>query len=429
VPNGDYEVRLHNGEHNFTDEGGGDRIFDVFIEGDEVLPNFDPIVAAGGQYVAHTDVFSGVSVADGSLTIAIAAQTSVAIIRAVEIYDETPPVITLQGANPQSITAGNAYVELGATAVDNVDGDITGSIQIDSSAVNTNVVGSYQVTYGVSDAAGNAATQMVRTVNVTAVPDSTPPVITLLGANPQLVGLGSAYEEQGATASDNVDGNLTGDIVIDASAVNTAVLGTYPVSYSVEDSSGNDATVLRSVQVVDFFNDDNASIFEREINAIATAGITKGCNPPLNSKYCPEGLVTRGEAAAMFTRLLGLTVRSADPFTDDDGSIFEADIEKAHAAGITKGCNPPVNDRFCPDAFITRGEMAAVFVRAFNLTATSGTDLFVDDDSSIFEGDIDKLATAGVTRGCNPPVNDRFCPSDNITRGQFAAFIARQLGL
>jgi gamma-D-glutamyl-L-lysine dipeptidyl-peptidase len=94
-----------------------------------------------------------------------------------------------------------------------------------------------------------------------------------------------------------------------------------------------------------------------------------------------------------------------------------------------KGCNPPANDHVCPDLFITRGEMAAVFVRAFNLAATSGTNLFIDDDSSIFEGDIDRLATAGVTRGCNPPTNDRFCPNDNITRGQFAAFIARQLGL
>lgn len=46
----------------------------------------------------------------------------------------------------------------------------------------------------------------------------------------------------------------------------------------------------------------------------------------------------------------------------------------------------------------------------------------------IFEADIDKLATAGVTRGCNPPVNDQFCPGKAVTRGQMAAFLHRALG-
>ena len=48
--------------------------------------------------------------------------------------------------------------------------------------------------------------------------------------------------------------------------------------------------------------------------------------------------------------------------------------------------------------------------------------LFVDDDDSI---DIDELATAGATRGCNPPVNDRFCPTSKATRGQMAALLPR----
>ena len=48
---------------------------------------------------------------------------------------------------------------------------------------------------------------------------------------------------------------------------------------------------------------------------------------------------------------------------------------------------------------------------------------FVDDDGSIFEGDIEWLAAAGITRGCNPPLNDRFCPHGVVTRGQMAAFL------
>ena len=72
--------------------------------------------------------------------------------------------------------------------------------------------------------------------------------------------------------------------------------------------------------------------------------------------------------------------------------------------------------------------LAAFLVRALGYTDDGGGDLFTDDDDSIFEADIDKLATAGVTRGCNPPVNDRFCPGSNVTKGPMAAFLHRALG-
>ncbi|MCP4308490.1 MAG: DUF5011 domain-containing protein, partial [bacterium] len=85
-----------------------------------------------------------------------------------------------------------------------------------------------------------------------AVPDTTAPVITLVGANPQTIEVGSPYSELGATALDNYDGDITGSIVIDASAVNTAVVGSYGVTYDVTDSQGNPAVqVLRTVDVVD----------------------------------------------------------------------------------------------------------------------------------------------------------------------------------
>ncbi|MDF0716104.1 DUF5011 domain-containing protein, partial [Muricauda sp. 334s03] len=84
--------------------------------------------------------------------------------------DTTPPSIVLIGDNPQDIVLGGTYTELGATASDNNDGDISGSITIDASGVDTNSVGSYLVTYNVSDLAGNPATEAVRTVNVVDVP-------------------------------------------------------------------------------------------------------------------------------------------------------------------------------------------------------------------------------------------------------------------
>ena len=163
------------------------------------------------------------------------------------LLDAVAPVITLVGANPQTIEVGSSYVELGATALDNIDGDITGSIVIDASAVNTFAPGVYAVTYDVTDSSGNAALQGLRLVQVA---DTQSPVITLLGDNPQTVAAGTPYVELGATAADGVDGDLTGSILIDASAVNTALPGSYTVSYSAADSSGNATTVFRSVDVV-----------------------------------------------------------------------------------------------------------------------------------------------------------------------------------
>ena len=119
---------------------------------------------------------------------------------------------------------------------------------------------------------------------------------------------------------------------------------------------------------------------------------------------------------------------AGNPFSDDDDSVFEADIAWMATMGITKGCNPPDNTMFCPDAYVTRGQMAAFLVRAMGYTDNGGGDLFSDDDTSIFENDIDRLGTAGVTKGCNPPDNTMFCPDAYVTRGQMAAFLHRALG-
>jgi len=94
---------------------------------------------------------------------------------------------------------------------------------------------------------------------------------------------------------------------------------------------------------------------------------------------------------------------------------------------VTRGCNPPRNDRYCPDDYVTRGQMAAFLVRAFGFTNPQRIDYFVDDNHSIFQSDINRLRVAGVTRGCNPPSNDRYCPDDFVTRGQMAAFLRRAL--
>jgi hypothetical protein len=131
--------------------------------------------------------------------------------------------------------------------------------------------------------------------------------------------------------------------------------------------------------------------------------------------------------ASFLVRALELSPVAEDAFVDDADSVHQGDINTLAAAGITKGCNPPANDRFCPERSVTRGEMAAFLVRAYGYTDAGAGNLFVDDDNSIFQADIDRLATAGVTKGCNPPANDRFCPNDPVTREQMASFLARAI--
>lgn len=72
--------------------------------------------------------------------------------------DLDAPSITLNGDSPQIIDLGGTYTEAGAVATDNEDGDISASIVTDASAVNTDMVGKYTVTYTVVDEAGNTGT-------------------------------------------------------------------------------------------------------------------------------------------------------------------------------------------------------------------------------------------------------------------------------
>ena len=177
-----------------------------------------------------------------------AGNDAVEVVRTVIVSDTAAPVITLIGAATINLNVGETYNELGATATDNFDGNLTSSI-VTTGTVNTNSAGTYLVNYNVIDSSGNAATQVTRTVNVTA--DTTPPVIALVGASTLNLNIDDTYNEQGATATDNQDGNLTSSIVI-TGTVNTSASGSYTVNYNVSDAAGNAAIqVVRTVNVSD----------------------------------------------------------------------------------------------------------------------------------------------------------------------------------
>ncbi len=309
------------------------------------------------------------------------------------VTDLTAPVISLLGSNPQSILVGGSYAESGATALDNVDGDLTTSIVIDASAVDTAIVGPYSVTYNVADSSGNDAAEVTRTVNVV---DTTLPVISLVGPNPQTIEVGGSYAEAGATATDNYDGDLSSAIVIDASAANTAAVGMYPVTYNVADSSSNDAVqVTRTVNVVD---------------TAAPVISLLGLNP--QSFFVGDSYLEAGATAADV----------------GDGDLSSSIVIDATALNTLVVGSYPVTYNVADSS----GNDAVQVTRTVNVVDApppGPTDFFVDDDVSVFEADINAIAAVGITLGCNPPANDMFCPGESVTRGQMAAFLARALGI
>jgi len=249
----------------------------------------------------------------------------------VTVEDQTAPVITLVGETTVTVILNSSYSEAGATAEDNVDGDISVDIEI-TGFVDTNTEGLYSVYYDVSDSVSNAATTVVRTVSVqkssapfisvpvnivvaatnssgttktqiaianflssataeddvdgvisvshdapevfplgqttvtfsamdshgntgfgqsvVTVEDQTDPLIVLTGSSSITLSVGDTYSEQGASANDNVDGDISGDILISGS-VNPDVAGLYNIRYDAVDNAGNTASVTRQVSVQD----------------------------------------------------------------------------------------------------------------------------------------------------------------------------------
>lgn len=164
--------------------------------------------------------------------------------------DTTAPVITLLGENPVNLAIGDTYTDAGATATDNLDDNITANIAV-VNPVNTSAAGIYTITYNVMDSAGNPATEVKRTVNVSQPPDTTAPVITLIGGNVNIY-QGTVYVDAGATALDNLDGDITANIITTGLPIDTSTLGAYAIHYNVSDSSGNKAIEMtRTVNVVD----------------------------------------------------------------------------------------------------------------------------------------------------------------------------------
>jgi choice-of-anchor A domain-containing protein/uncharacterized repeat protein (TIGR01451 family)/uncharacterized repeat protein (TIGR02543 family) len=161
------------------------------------------------------------------------------------LFDTEPPVLVLpanmvlEGTSPAGATA-----HFTATATDAV----VGSLPVTCSAASggTFPLGTTTVTCSANDGHGNVATGLF---TITVV-DTTPPVLTVVGTNPLQLECGTAYVDAGATASDICSGDLTSAIVT-THGVNSSVVGTYTVDYTVADLVGLTASGQRVVDVQD----------------------------------------------------------------------------------------------------------------------------------------------------------------------------------
>ena len=165
------------------------------------------------------------------------------VTRTVKVVDTVAPVIVINGDAEVTQQLGSSYNDPGALLTDNYDDDVALTA---SGSVDVNTAGTYTLTYTGEDSSKNQAAPVTRTIEVV---DLVAPVIVLNGASSVSHQIGSAYTDAGSTVTDNIDADLSATV---AGSVDVNTLGTYTLSFSATDSSGNKAaTVTRTITVVD----------------------------------------------------------------------------------------------------------------------------------------------------------------------------------
>ncbi len=150
--------------------------------------------------------------------------------RVIKVVDTTAPELKLEDG-------------LKFSAIDNYDGDITDKVAVTTEKQED---GTYLVKYAVTDSEGNTATAERHVDKV----DTEAPKMTLNGNKVKVIMLGETYNDEGAKAQDDMEGDLTSKITSNADEVDTNTTGVYTVTYKAEDSSGNVGEITRNVHVL-----------------------------------------------------------------------------------------------------------------------------------------------------------------------------------
>ncbi|MCY3661782.1 MAG: S-layer homology domain-containing protein [bacterium] len=213
-------------------------------------------------------------------------------------------------------------------------------------------------------------------------------------------------------------------VVVIAASVLVAV----PAAGQESDASATEALPLDATPDDDAPAGDTDGTHKPAIDALAGQGLFEGTLCGVG-EFCPDEPVARSTAAVWLVRALGEDppAVSTSRFADVDAEQWWARfVERLAALDVATGCErDPL--RYCPDAAVTRGRLATMLVRAFDLEPASSA-AYSDTAGNPHEADIDALAAARIATGCGTaPL--RFCPDDVVTRGELATLLARALGL
>ncbi len=298
-----------------------------------------------------------------------------------EDKDSTPPVITLNGNNPTVVELGNAYIEAGATAD-------TGEPVVVTGTVNTNVVGTYTLTYTAIDDWANVGTT-TRTVNVV---DTTAPVMSVTGDNPATVELGASYADAGATGSD-----LGGAVTVTSSGtVNTDAVGTYTITYTGTDPSGNTASTTRTVNVVD-----------TTAPVITVTGTNPITDHELGDTYTDAGatatdlsgsitVTTNGTVNSDAVGTYTLTYVATDPSGNTATATRTVDVVDTTAPVVTVTGTNPITDHELGDTYTDAGATATDLSGVVTVVTTGTVDTDTVGEYTLTYTSTDASGNAGT---------------------------------
>jgi hypothetical protein len=184
-------------------------------------------------------------------------------------------------------------------------------------------------------------------------------------------------------------------------------------SYLQVSISGSTVRVLSSGTTC--IDDYSPTPYADDVRWALEADLRAGCDPLL---FCTYNPTLREQLAVFVSRLLNLPPTDEDRFDDDDGTPYEAHINRVARAGLMSGCGVR---RFCPTGKVTRALTALTLYRALGLPP-SETDHFTDDDGTASEPAINAVADAGFIDPCG---DLRFCPTAIVLRGEMSRVLRR----
>ncbi len=284
--------------------------------------------------------------------------------------------------------------------------------------------------------------------------DNISPTIEIQGNNQITLYVGQSYNEPGAKANDNLEGDITGKITV-YGEVDTSIAGDYTLRYVVEDLAENETEVTRIVivrnrnsnsdskddksQVVEedteqyntvTFKDIQGHWAQETIEFLASRQIINGDG---QGNFNPNTGITRAEFATLITKTLGLEIEAAKTgFVDIDGSEWYAPyIATAREYGIVQGVS---DTKYEPHRIVNRQEMTAMVLRAYKLvedlkvksSELDQTKRF-KDDSSIGNWAREDIYTAKYLNLITGRTDEIFVPTGETLRGEAAVLIYRFL--